>query len=309
MAHTGRQIDREPSIQTLSFAVVIPVYNGEFYLAETIESVLAQTLQPREIVVIDDGSPRSSASVAARYAHRIRYIARSNHGVSATRNFGVSQVTADWVSFLDQDDLWTPDHLEQQRASIARDPDAAVCYSDRRLLYAAGPESQWHLSAPVSLPSPEELPRELILRCPITPSSASVRRSTYLEVGGFDSRHDFCEDWDLWLRLQRHGAKFVRVASPTMHYRILATGNSHNPLPILNANLGVVKNDILPFLSPLQRSTLGRKLVSRLESEAAILLRQTKRAGALPLMLRSIVRHPFHDARRYKIATHMLLTR
>ena len=295
--------------EPITFSVVIPVYNGAAFLGETIDSVLAQTLAPVEILVIEDGSPRPATAVAERYGDRIRYIARTNHGVSASRNFGVSLATGTWVSFLDQDDLWTPDHLERQQAAIASQQQADVCYSDRRLLIADETMSVWQLSEPVSLPDAVRLPQVLLSRCPVTPSSASVRRSTFVEVGGFDSKHDFCEDWDLWLRLQRHGAKFVHVPEATMHYRVLATGNSHNPMPILKANLGVVRGDILPFLPPLKRRAHSRKVVSRLEAEAAILLRQTQRPGALALMVKSILRHPFHEIRRYKIAAHLLLSR
>ncbi len=292
---------------TPTFAVIIPVYNGERYLRETLDTVLAQTLSPREIFVIDDGSPRPSRHVVEPLSSRIHYTFRSNHGVSATRNFGAALASAEWLSFLDQDDLWTPDHLARQADAIARTPAADVCYSDRMLLRNDEQNPAWHLAETAHLPTPEALPRVLLDRCPITPSSVSIRRTVFERVGGYSSRHDFCEDWELWLRLMRDSAVFAHVADPTLHYRVLTTGNSHNPLPILHANLRVVQTAILPFLSPLARQTHGRRVISRLEAEAAILLRQTQRPGAFRMMLHSLARHPFHELRRYKIAAHMLL--
>ena len=292
--------------QSPAFTIVVPVYNGAAYLAEALESVLTQTLKPKEILVLDDGSSDHSVAVAAEFGDRIRLIRKQNSGVSDTRNVGASLASSEWLHFFDQDDVWLPDHLASHARVLAENPSADVCYSNRRHLVRNPASGRFSLTPVVQVPAAEDLAAMLMERCPFTPSAVSLRRSIFLAAGGFDSRHNSVEDWDLWLRLLRRGAVFVRSAEPTLHYRIHSAANSNDPLPVLEKNVGVIRQNILPYLSPLNRITTGRRLVSRLEAEAAILLRENRLPGACSLMLRSIARHPVHEPRRYKILLSML---
>lgn len=94
-------------------SVIIPVYNGEKYLAEAIESVLAQTYRPIEVIILDDGSTDNSADIAKRYTSA-RYHFQYNLGLSAAQNQGVNIAQGSFISFLDSDDIWVPDKLTQQ---------------------------------------------------------------------------------------------------------------------------------------------------------------------------------------------------
>lgn len=107
-----------------SVSAVIPVHNGERYLAEAIASVLAQTAQVSEIVVVDDGSADGSRSVAERIGTPVRVAAVEHAGAGAARNRGVAESTGDLIAFLDADDLWLPDKLERQLAALRDDPAA-----------------------------------------------------------------------------------------------------------------------------------------------------------------------------------------
>ncbi|MBP1464212.1 glycosyltransferase family 2 protein [Candidatus Chloroploca sp. M-50] len=103
-------------------SVIIPVYNGERFLAEAIQSVLDQTLPPDEIIVVDDGSTDGSAAlVAARFAE-VRLLRQTNRGVGAALNLGLSHAHGDLFAFLDADDRWLPDKLERQVAALSADP-------------------------------------------------------------------------------------------------------------------------------------------------------------------------------------------
>ncbi|MDD4356928.1 MAG: glycosyltransferase family A protein [Smithellaceae bacterium] len=93
-------------------SVVIPAYNGEPYLRRSIDSALAQTFRPMEIIVVDDGSTDGTAAVAKGYGDAIRNIRQKNGGVSAARNTGIKASQGDWVAFLDVDDEWRTYHLE-----------------------------------------------------------------------------------------------------------------------------------------------------------------------------------------------------
>lgn len=109
-------------LQPLPISVIIPVYNGERYLAEAITSVLRQSLLPTEIIVVDDGSTDGSAAVAAGFGGRVRVNTQPNAGPAAARNLGVQMAHGDLLAFLDADDLWLPDKLTRQLAYLQADP-------------------------------------------------------------------------------------------------------------------------------------------------------------------------------------------
>ncbi len=102
-------------------SVVIPVYNCEAYLAEALDSVLAQTYRPVEIIVVDDGSSDRSASVAARYSG-VRCLTQPHAGAGAARNLGAASASGSFLAFLDADDLWVSDKLESQMAAFRASP-------------------------------------------------------------------------------------------------------------------------------------------------------------------------------------------
>ena len=100
-------------------SVVIPAYNAARYLAEAIESVLAQSRPVTEVIVVDDGSTDDTARVAAGYGPAVRVLARPNGGIGAARNTGIGQCTGEWIAFLDADDRMPADRFERQFASFA----------------------------------------------------------------------------------------------------------------------------------------------------------------------------------------------
>ncbi len=106
---------------------IIPVYNHELYVGETIESVLAQTYRPLEVIVVDDGSTDGTAAVVAGFGDRVRYVYQNNAGPSVARNTGAALATGDYLAWLDSDDLWRADKLERQLAFLQAHPDVDVC--------------------------------------------------------------------------------------------------------------------------------------------------------------------------------------
>lgn len=111
-------------------SVVIPTYNRAAQVTGAVRSVLAQTLPPAEVLVIDDGSTDGTAAALAPFADRIRYISKPNGGVSAARNRGIMEATGDWIAFLDSDDTWHPSKLEKQLACVKRmGVDVCFCVS------------------------------------------------------------------------------------------------------------------------------------------------------------------------------------
>ncbi|MCF3623160.1 glycosyltransferase family 2 protein, partial [Planktothrix agardhii] len=111
-------------------SVIIPVYNGEKTIQKTIESVLQQTWQDFELIVINDGSQDATLEILSSIQDpRLRILSYSNAGLASSRNRGITEATGEYISFLDADDLWTPDKLEAQFQALEEHPEAAVAYS------------------------------------------------------------------------------------------------------------------------------------------------------------------------------------
>jgi glycosyltransferase involved in cell wall biosynthesis len=108
---------------------VVPVFNGERYLKETLDSILAQSYEPKEIIVVDDGSVDRTAGVVARYGQQVRYVWQSNAGEAAARDRGLSVAQGDYIAFLDADDLWHPEKLTRQIARLRERPEIDLCFT------------------------------------------------------------------------------------------------------------------------------------------------------------------------------------
>jgi glycosyltransferase involved in cell wall biosynthesis len=134
-------------MRTRAVSVVIPCYNGANFLRDTLRSVLAQTLPPLEVIVVDDGSTDDSAAIAESFGPPVRVFRQPNQGESVARNRGIEEARGDWVAFLDADDLWLPEKLAEQAKLVAPGV-GAVCsgnlarYSDGREVYH-GTRPEW----------------------------------------------------------------------------------------------------------------------------------------------------------------------
>jgi glycosyltransferase involved in cell wall biosynthesis len=189
-------------------AVVIPVFNRPETVAEAIKSVLAQTCEDFELVVVDDGSSdRTVDAIRAIRDSRIRLVRhRCNRGGAAARNTGIQRSSAPFVAFLDSDDTWMPMKLERQLELFER------CGDDLALVYTGAARIDSDGSVSVDIPRRRsDLARILLTRNVIGETSVGiVRRSALEQVGGFDEALPAWQDIDLWLRLcERFRAEVV----------------------------------------------------------------------------------------------------
>jgi glycosyltransferase involved in cell wall biosynthesis len=109
-------------MDTIDVSIIIPVYNGERYLPEAIESILSQCYYPREVIIVDDGSTDGSANVARRFSEHIQLYRQPNRGAAAARNLGIKNSKGSFIAFLDADDLWAPDKLALQWQALQNNP-------------------------------------------------------------------------------------------------------------------------------------------------------------------------------------------
>ena len=208
-------------------SVVIPVYNGARYLAEAMESVLAQTYADYDVVCVDDGSTDDSLSILARWASRITVVRQQNAGGCAARNAGVARSTGRYIAFLDQDDRWYPRKLEQQVAALDANPAAvlALCNSDRMDMEGRVVQIGATVTERPGLMT-EPLGR-LIGEDQLLSSAIMVRRDAFVRAGMFDEQLHGFEDFDLAARLRREG-RFVFIEEPGMCYRMNTGGQSQS---------------------------------------------------------------------------------
>jgi glycosyltransferase involved in cell wall biosynthesis len=219
-----------------SVSVVIPVYNKEAYLTETIDSVLAQTRRPEEIIVVDDGSTDRSAEVAAAYGSAIHLIRQANAGESSARNRGIEASASDWIALLDGDDVWQPERLERQFLAL-RDADAEneiVCvYADAYLFDDSGARIGEHRK-PEYHAAPDWRV-QMLCDWSINPSSTLIRRSALGDLR-FPTEVRHSEDMIFFLELRERGP-FLKVAETLMGYR----RNEHNQTASARHHLESVK--------------------------------------------------------------------
>jgi glycosyltransferase involved in cell wall biosynthesis len=205
-------------------SVVIPTYNHGRFVADAVESVLAQTYQRREIIVVDDGSSDDTAERLAPYRDRIRYFRQQNQGVSSARNTGIGLASGEWVALLDSDDVWHPQKLALQMRILRRHRDLSVI--------GGGATSA---ALPPDLPDDPEVERltvvDFLTWTPLAMGSVMARRRCFDEVGGFDVKLNYVEDRDMWIRLAARYA-IARVKAPLYHYRAHAGQASLNAMPM-----------------------------------------------------------------------------
>lgn len=205
-------------------SVILPAYNAEKFISQTIASISAQTLADFEIIVVDDGSQDATASIAAAADPRVRVISQANQGIAQARNTGILGSRGIYIAFMDHDDLWHPQKLATQVELLERDPSYAVVYGEfERWTPPALPVfKDANLTGLQQVPalSGMILPR-LVETNWVLFSTAMFRRSVFDRVGLFDPSMPPADDWDLALRAAEH-FKFVKMAQVVALYRVHA---------------------------------------------------------------------------------------
>lgn len=195
-------------------SIIIPTYNSAEYIAETIDSALKQTYEPKEVIVVDDGSTDNTRDIIKSYVRRVKYIRKENGGPASARNLGIKESNGEFIALLDSDDIWLPEKLEFQIKLIEDD--------DR--IGLVGCNSCWISKDGVILDNIRKgeyrnyterrdfLRRLMFSNVVSSGSNACLRRECFEKVGLFDEDVNLkgVEDWDMWLRVfQYYDIKFV----------------------------------------------------------------------------------------------------
>lgn len=208
-----------------SVSVIIAAYNSENTISETILSVLSQTFFDLEVIVIDDGSSdKTCQCVLEIQDNRVKLFPYENGGVAKARNRGIAHASGKYISFLDHDDLWTPDKLEAQVAALEKSPHAGVAYSWTISMYSDENPIRFIKSPPVNFEG-NVYPQILLRNFIESGSNILVRTKVVKDVGEFDSVPISNEDWDFYIRLATK-TQFVAVPQYQIIYRHTANSMS-----------------------------------------------------------------------------------
>jgi glycosyltransferase involved in cell wall biosynthesis len=242
-----------------SVSVVIPTYNYAQFLSIAIDSALAQTCVPLEVIVVDDGSTDETPRVLERYRGQIQVIRKSNGGLAAARNSGVAASRGQWIAFLDSDDCWLPEKLDRQLARAALDSNVGLVHCGALEVDSEGQVVRERLDGLEGAVAAEMLlfRRTVVL---LAGSTMIVRRNVFDEVGGFDEHLRHSEDWDFCYRVAL-GHKIAFVKQALVRYRLHATNMHKNVAAMEAAMMSAYQkafSNAPPELRRLRRRAYGR---------------------------------------------------
>ena len=272
-------------MNTPSISVIVPAYNAELTIARAIDSVLKQTVQAGEIIVVDDGSQDNLAAVVQRYGESVRLIQQANARTAAARNRGLDHATGDWIAFLDADDFWEPSKLERQLAVIHRFPQVSVvagrsyCQQPCKRRHVVPSKLQWYdrVLTPTDATA-------FLLGTMLWTGTVLVR-ATALADERFVTGLEPAEDRDLWIRLVSNHPTYL--LSEPLATAVLQPGG------ISRSNIA---RDCTKMLEVIDRNQHLLGLSSRFFWKSYVRYRwaaiEPAAQTALPLLLRSFIGWP-----------------
>ncbi len=260
----GRLVKESPAV-----SIVVPCYNTAHYVAEALDSVLAQTFENYECLVVNDGSPDTAEleRALAPYRDHIVYIRQENRGLSGARNTAIRSSRAPLIALLDSDDVWEPDYLAVQLSLMERDPALDVLYPDA-LIFGDDPRAGRTFME--VCPSEGEVTVESLLtqRCNVF-IGVTARREALVRAGLFDEElgNLISEDFDMWLRVLNCGGRIAYHRRALVRYRRHATN--------------ITADGVAVWRRALRAMEKARRTLTLSASDAATLERETARFHAL----------------------------
>jgi glycosyltransferase involved in cell wall biosynthesis len=275
-------------------SVVIPVYNGERFLKQAIDSVLRQTYSPVECIVVDDGSTDGSRSVAEAYGPAVRLVAQDNSGVSAARNEGAAQARGEFVAFLDADDVWLPHKLELQMQTMRARPEVGLVYCGM-----SETDEDLNVARVLGVPSEDHaLVDALLLESPTMgiAQTALIPLEVFDRVEGFDTRLSTSADTDLGCRIAR-AHPVAAVGEPLVLYR-QHRGQMHLDAALTERDMVRVYEGFFDAtLDPSLMSLRGRAYASLFTTVGLAHLKARRYGRGIGSLLKASRSHPGRTAR------------
>lgn len=225
-----------------TFSIIMPAYNVEKYISDSINSVLNQTYPYFELIIIDDGSTDNTFGIIERFTDtRIRVIRQSNKGLGATRNVGIGLAKNDLIAFLDSDDIWHREKLANIISNVG-DENVGIYHSNvmefKQDISDAIPN---RYTEPIKLKNTRDI---ILVYDFVIVSSAVVPKHIMLEMGGFAEDLYGTEDWDLWIRIGQKYS-FKKILAFDCYYRMNENGLSKKRDEFLKKEFKVIERHVL----------------------------------------------------------------
>jgi glycosyltransferase involved in cell wall biosynthesis len=199
-------------------SIIIPAYNSEKYIAETLRSVLAQTYKNYEIIVVDDGSSDGTLSIAKSFEPKVKVLVKANGGPASARNLAIKNSKGDYIAFLDSDDLWVEGKLEEQVAFLDENPEVGLVYGEALMFTETQGEKR--IGDKIGYTSDPSF-RLLLFGDYIPNSTVVIRRICLEKVGLLNESRELIgvEDYEYWMRIAKH-FPMAGISRPLAYYRI-----------------------------------------------------------------------------------------
>jgi glycosyltransferase involved in cell wall biosynthesis len=181
----------------MKISVIIPTFNRSKTIFRAIDSILKQTYKPYEIIVVDDGSTDGTKDLVINKYPSIKYFYQSNNGVSKARNKGVHESKGEWIAFLDSDDEWLPEKLQEQKKNLEQNPTTFISHTNEIWIRNGVRVNQMKKHQKFG----GYIFDKCLEFCRMSPSSIMIHRKVFEDVGNFDEDLLVCEDYDLWIRV------------------------------------------------------------------------------------------------------------
>ncbi len=214
------------SQQICDVSVVIPAYNCSGYIKKAVSSVMTQTVLPKEIIIVEDGSSDDTMDILEKIAEGNDLVKLYSHGInlgtSFSRNFGVRQATGKWIAFMDADDIWDPVKLQKQ-CSLMEGNGYQFTFTGVRYIDEHNKPYPGQFEVPASVTG-DELLKQNVISC----SSVMIQRNL---MERYPMKHgDFHEDFEVWIRILKEVPRAYGINEPLLIYRISSASKSGNKL-------------------------------------------------------------------------------
>lgn len=220
------------------FSIITPVYNCEKTLYQTLDSILSQTFEDYELVLVNDFSSDDTINIINDYKKKFKQITIINNikniGVAESRNIGIKNAAGIYIAFLDGDDIWMPDKLEKQK-SLIENTNCDICCTS----YDFIDENSQKIKNTYVVP--EYIDYEILLKQNYIGCSTAVVKRELLLKNPMDKNYQH-EDYALWLKLSRNGAKIIGIKEPLVKYRILNSSRSYNKSKAAKGRMSIYIN-------------------------------------------------------------------
>jgi len=271
-------------------SVITPTYNRSEFIEETVKSVLGQTMEDFEFLIIDDGSYDDTKSVLDSYLadDRIRYFYQENQGQSVARNIGLKNSRGRFICFIDSDNVWLPDKLAVQISMMQDNPSVDVIYGDCILIdkqsREVGVKNIRRYSGHIA-------PQMLKDNC-VSMNTAMARRQCFDELGGMNGKRRVADDYDLWLRFSAK-YKFLYVPEYFAKYRVMDDQISSDKRRRFEANERIIHDFLQEFPEAVTARQAKDGLATFYARKARYYATISERRTALESVFRSLMCQPF----------------